>query len=80
MSAVTTTMDALRILWKAKMFFKPKVVAEVRKELQKRGYNFTDEALSMALMRAKFLTRNGAKGSYTFVQKFPFVEDEPEKK
>lgn len=80
MSVATTTMDALRILWKGKVFFKPKVVAEVKNELQKRGYNFTDEALSMALVRAKFLTRNGEKGSYTFVQKFPFIEGEPKKK
>lgn len=80
MSVATTTTDALKILWKEKVFFRPKLVADVKKELQKRGYNFTDEALSMALMRAKFLTRLGERGSYSFVQKYPHGEGEPKKK
>ncbi len=80
MSVGTTTVDALKILWKSKVFFRPRNLAEIKSELQKRGYNFTGEALSMALMRAKFLTRNGEKGDYTFVQKYPFVEDQPKKK
>lgn len=76
MSAGTKTTDALKILWKGKAFFRPKALAEVKKELQKRGYNFTDEALSMALMRARFLTRRGERGTYSFVQKYPYTEAE----
>jgi hypothetical protein len=30
----------------------------------------------MALLRAKYLTRRGKKGSYEYIQKHPYVTDE----
>lgn len=63
------------MLWKEKVFLKPKDANTIEAELSKRGYNFTDKNLMMALMRAKFLTRKGQKGNYSYVQKHPFVEE-----
>lgn len=80
MKIAKTAPDALKILWKEKVFLKPKDVNIIEAELEKRGYNFTDKNLMMALRAAKFLTRKGQPGSYSYVQKYPFVvEDQSEK-
>ncbi len=72
--------DALNILWREKVFLKPKDGNTIEAELEKRGYNFTDKILMMALKAAKVLTRTGQPGSYSYVQKYPFVaEDQSEK-
>ncbi len=70
-----TAPDALKVLWKEKVLLKPKNVEEVEKELEKRGYNFTDKNLMMALKNAKFLTRKGSNKNYVYIQKHPFMED-----
>ncbi|MCJ7513019.1 MAG: hypothetical protein MUO23_08620 [Anaerolineales bacterium] len=75
MSIATTAPQALRLLWKEGVFLKPKDVRAVEAELEKRGYNFGDKNLMMALKGAKFLTRKGSKGSYSYVQKHPYVEE-----
>ena len=75
MSIATTAPQALRMLWKEKVFLKPKDVSAVEAELAKRGYNFSDKNLMMALKDAKFLTRKGTKGNYSYVQKHPYVEE-----
>ena len=75
MKIAKTAPDALKILWKEKVFFKPKDVKTIEAELEKRGYNFNDKNLMMALKSSKFLTRKGDKGNYLYVQKYPYIED-----
>ena len=43
---------------------------EIKKEIGTFGCNPSDETLHMALKNAKFLTRKGAKGKYTYIQKY----------
>lgn len=76
MKIAKTAPDALKILWKEKIFLKPKDMRTIEAELEKRGYNFTDKNLMMALKSSKFLTRKGEKGDYCYVQKHPFMEDD----
>jgi len=75
MEITRTAPGALKILWKGKFFLKGKRVAEVRDTLEKKGYNFTDHNLMMALKNAKFLTRKGSKGNFKYVQKHPYIEE-----
>ena len=75
MDIARTAPDSLRLLWKEKSFLKPLELREIEAELEKRGYNFSDKNLMMALKGAKFLTRKGAKGHYRYVQKHPYVEE-----
>lgn len=76
MKIAKTAPDALKILWKQKVFLKQISVTEVKEALEKRGYNFTDKNLMMALKNVKFLTRKGKSGDYKYVQKHPFVEED----
>lgn len=57
MKITKTAPDSLKILWKEKVFLKPKDVKTIEAELEKRGYNFTNKNLMMALKDSKFLTR-----------------------
>jgi hypothetical protein len=75
MKIATTVADALKLLWQEKVFLKPKDFKSIELELSKRGYNFIDKNLLMALMRSNFLTRKGQKGNYSYVQKHPFMEE-----
>jgi hypothetical protein len=70
----TKPSQAIRLLWKGKVFLKPKSLAEVMQELEKRGYNFTLQAVDMRLKGSKYLTRKGSPGDYKYVQKYPFFE------
>ncbi len=76
MSVAKTAPRALQILWKNKVFLKPKDVNGIETELEKRGYNFTDKNLMMALKASQFLTRRGKKGAYLYVQKHPYIEED----
>jgi repressor of nif and glnA expression len=75
MKVATKPSEALKILWKERIFLKPNKIAEVMKELEKRGYNFNEQAIHMALKRAKYLTQKGKKGNYTYVQKYPYINE-----
>jgi repressor of nif and glnA expression len=70
----TKPSEAIRLLWKDKVFLKPLSLAEVMQELEKRGYNFTLQAIDMRLKGSKYLTRKGPKGDYKYVQKYPYFE------
>jgi hypothetical protein len=70
----TKPSEAIRMLWKGKIFLKQKSLAEVMQELEKRGYNFSVQAIDMALKGSKYLTRKGSRGDYKYVQKYPFFE------
>lgn len=81
MKVAKSAPDALKILWKEKILLKPKDVKTIESELEKRGYNFTDKNLMMALKTSKFLTRKGKAGNFTYVQKHPYIiEDEKNEK
>ena len=54
-----------------------KKVAAIVDRLAKRGNNFSAPELGMALKRAKHLTRHGKRTNYEYIQKHPFVAEEP---
>lgn len=80
MKIAKTAPEALKILWSGKIFLKKKNFNEVKKELEKRGYNFTDHNLGMALNNVKFLTKKGKRREFTYVQKHPYVEESKNEK
>jgi hypothetical protein len=71
-----TATEALKILWEETFFRSWKKKDAVVAELSKHDNHFSDAELGMALMRAGHLTRKGKRGSYEYIQKYPFVEDE----
>ncbi len=75
MDVAKTAPDALRILWKDSVFQKPLRLKDIEIELGKRGYNFKDKNLMMALKTSRFLTRKGSAGDYSYVQKHPYIEE-----
>jgi hypothetical protein len=75
MKIATNVADALKLLWQDKFFFQAKDARSIETELSKRGYNFVDKALMMALMRTSFLTRKGQKGNYSYIQKHPYFQE-----
>ncbi len=79
MEIATTSTGALKILWKNKFFLKEKRVKDIEEKLTKMGYNFADSALAMALKRAKYLTRRGTYGKYSYKQKYPYFEEQKKK-
>jgi len=64
------------LLWQQGFLKKWQNQPAIVEELGKKDYHFTTSELSMALMRAKYLTRRGKRGSYEYIQKHPFTEDE----
>ncbi len=71
-----TATEALKILWEENFFRGWKKKPSVVENLGKKGNHFSDAELGMALMRAKHLTRRGKRGTYEYIQKFPFVADD----
>ena len=80
MKIAKTAPEALKLLWKEKVLLKAKDFKAIEGELEKRGYNFADKNLMMALKSAKFLTRKGQAGNYSYVQKHPYIEEETDEK
>jgi len=68
-----TATEALRILWEEDFFLGWKKKSSIDEALDKRGNHFSDAELGMALMRAKHLTRRGKRGTYEYIQKYPFI-------
>lgn len=71
-----TVAEALEILWEEKLFKSWCQQAKIIEVLSRRGNHFTSAELSMALKRAKYLTRSGKKGSYKYIQKHPYIKEE----
>ncbi len=69
MKIASTAPGALQILWQESVFREAKELRTITAELSKRGYNFSETNLAKALARCKFLTRRGARGSFTYIQK-----------
>lgn len=72
----TTATEALRQLWAVGFFKTAHTLADIDERLGKDDYHFGLASLAKALERASYLTRKGARGSYTYIQKHPYVEDE----
>ena len=68
-----TATKALLILWEEGFFKSWRKQAKIVDALANRGNNFASAELGMALKRAKHLTRRGKKGSYEYIQKYPFL-------
>lgn len=71
-----TATEALKLLWEDGFFRSWKKKAAIEERLGKRGNTFSDAELGMALKRARHLTRGGKRGSYEYIQKYPFVAEE----
>jgi len=67
MSILSEYLDKL---WRDGFFKKEKTYEEIKKALGKLSCNPEDPTLGMALLRSKFLTRRGTKGSFKYIEKF----------
>ena|ERR1017187_3682735 len=64
--------EAVRGLWQRGKFKSSSAFAMIKDELSQSGFNFPDNTLMMALSSARYLTRRGSKGSYTWSQRHPY--------
>lgn len=72
---IDTPTKAIEKLWKEGFFKEEKKAETIRSKLSSTGFNFDDPALLMTLKRAKFLTRRGTRGTFTYIQKYPFEKE-----
>lgn len=80
MKIAKTPTEALKILWEEGFFKKWRKFSEITAYLADRGNNFTPPDLGMVLKIAKHLTRRGKRGSYEYIQKYPYHEEKIEAK
>lgn len=78
MKVAKTPTEALRILWQESFFKEWRKFSEITAYLAKKGNNFPPPDLGMALKTAKHLTRRGKRGSYEYIQKYPYHEEKIE--
>lgn len=72
MPKVVKCPAALKLLWERGKFKSRLSLSDVKAALKDGGgYDFPDNTLFVALSRSAFLTQKGAKGSYTWGQKYP---------
>jgi len=71
---VKTAPEALKFLWRKKFFKEERSFWEIKKEVGKLECNPSDPNLHMALKYAKYLTRRGSKGTYSYIQKYGSTE------
>lgn len=67
--------EALKILWQGGFFKTWQNNKKIVNRLAKKGNNFSSAELGMALKRAKHLTRRGKRGSYEYIQKYPYFKE-----
>ncbi len=68
-----TSVVALNTLWQKSHFKNQLSLAQIKLVLREQLHsNFPDSTLMMALASSKYLTRRGARGSYTWIQKYPY--------
>lgn len=72
-----TATEALKILWEEGFLRGWKMKGPIVENLAKRGNHFSDAELGMALMRARHVVRRGKRGHFEYIQKYPFVPEEP---
>lgn len=63
--------EALDILWQEGFFTTGRYFKDISEFLSKRGSNFPKPSLALALRQAPFLTRNGTRGLFKYIQKTP---------
>jgi len=71
-----TATEAIKLLWSVGFLDNWKKVVQFHERLGKDGYHFTSGEIGMALKRAKYLTRRGARGTFEYIQKHPYIDDE----
>lgn len=69
--AAKTATDAMKILWAEGYFRSWRRKGATEEHLARRGNHFSNAELTMALKRARHLTRRGNRGAYEYIQKFP---------
>jgi len=68
--------NALKILWQEGFFKTWQNNKKIVDCLTRKGNNFSSAELGMALKRAKYLTCQGKRGSYEYIQKYPCTKEE----
>lgn len=72
---IKTATEALVVLWEDGFFKLWKKGSSIVLCLAGKGNNFSQAELGMALKRAKHLTRRGTRGSYEYIQKYPYLKE-----
>lgn len=73
---VSGATGALKLLW-GKGFLKEwRNNIQIVEHLGQDDYHFSTPELGMALRRAKYLIRRGKRGSYEYIQKHPFFQED----
>jgi hypothetical protein len=73
---IISATQQVQNLWEKVYFKTAQSLSAVDEHLGKSDYHFTPSELAMALTRASFLTRKGRRGTYTYIQKGPFVKQD----
>lgn len=73
---IKSATEALVVLWQERFFKSWKNIASITSQLADKGNNFSPAELGMALKRAKHLTRKGNRGSYEYIQKYPYAKED----
>jgi hypothetical protein len=71
-----TATEGVRILWEERFFRTQQKMAAVVEALAKRENNFPPGILGKALERAAYLMRKGKKGSFQYIQQYPYVPED----
>ena len=76
MKIARTATEALIVLWRDGFLREWQSTPKIVEHLAESGHHFEAPELGMALKRARHLTRRGKRGSYEYIQKYPYsVED-----
>ena len=67
--------EALKLLWERGLFKQWRDYTKIVESLSQDNYHFSTPELGMALKRAKYLTRRGKRGSYEYIQKYPYAQE-----
>lgn len=72
-NVIKTATEALKILWREGFFLSARKLNDTMDKLSQEGYNFPLTNVDKALQRAAYLTKRGKRGSFGYIQKYPFV-------
>ena len=72
---VETATGVLVLLWKEGFFRESRKIDDTVKKLSKKGYNFPHTNVDKALRRSSYLTKKGKRGSYEYIQKYPYMSE-----
>jgi hypothetical protein len=70
-----TATEGVKILWEEKFFRTWQKMGAVVVALAKRENNFPKGVLGKALERAGYLMRKGKKGTFEYIQRYPYVPE-----